>query len=154
MAQLSTGGEDQGQKSQSPWLFALPSPQAGPAGWATHIPFSPPSAFAHFANGLQSLRHFPQTKPRLPSSAEARSPALSSAQAPTGPATSFPLPPPSSQDAGCIHLNTNTVPWTTLKSSLGERQGWDYTSEQEKGGSGAVFTSRRSHLRSFVAFQV
>ena len=74
---LSTGAEDQGQKSQSPWLFALSSPKAGPAGWAMHIPFSPrPFCLCPFAKGLQSFRHFPQTKPRLPSPAEAGSPVL------------------------------------------------------------------------------
>lgn len=73
---LSTRAEDQGQKSQSPWLSALSSPKAGPAGWAMHIPFSLPSAFAPFAKGLQSFRHFPQTKPRLPIPAEAGSPVL------------------------------------------------------------------------------
>lgn len=113
----------------------------------------PPFAFAPFANGLRSLWHFPQTKPRLPSPTEAGSP-VPPTQAPNSQAISFLLPPLSSQDAGRIHLNTNTVPWTALKSSLGERQGWDCKSEQEKGGSGAVFTSRRSHLYSFVAFQI
>ena len=101
-----------------------------------NIPFPPPSAFAPFASGLQSLRHFPQTKPRLSHPAEAGIPVLQPTHQTAQPSHT-PLSTPSSQDAGCIHLNKNTVPQTTLKSSLGERQGWDCKSEREKGGSGA-----------------
>lgn len=67
-------GRVSSQIARTPGSLPQLSPKADPAGWALQIPFSPPSAFALFANGLQSLRHFPQTKPRLPNPAEAGSP--------------------------------------------------------------------------------
>lgn len=140
-----------GRGSGAGFLLKKPEPLAlCPSPCRFH---SPPFSLCPLCKWIAKLAALSPDKAKVTQPRRGREP-CSPAQAPISPVTSFPLPPPSSQDAGCTHLNTNTVSWTTLKSSLGERQSWDCKSERVKGGSGAVFTSRRSHLPSFVAFQV